>query len=206
MAHLERMTPTENSGLTVIKLGGSLVEAPELRRWLARIVEEPGPQVVVPGGGRFADAVRDAQAPLGLGEAACHRMALLAMAQLGCALVGMEPRLVAAPSVAEVQAALGQGRRPVWLPLDLLAGHAEIEENWRVTSDSLALWLARALGADLLLLVKSAGMPEGEATAEALARTGLVDAAFPAWRAGFEGEVRLVHRSALDLAGGCRCG
>ena len=201
------MRAKEETGPTVVKLGGSLVEAPELPAWLEAIAASSGSWVVVPGGGPFADAVRAAQGPMTLSEPACHRMALLAMAQLGCALVDREPRLLAAVSVAAVQAALAARRTPVWLPLDLLTSRAEIEESWRVTSDSLAAWLATEIGAARLLLVKSGAVPDGDHPARSLARSGLVDAAFLDYRGRFRGEVRLLHRAPADLRAdrGCRC-
>jgi 5-(aminomethyl)-3-furanmethanol phosphate kinase len=58
-----------------------------------------------------------------------------------------------------------------------------IAASWAVTSDSLAAWLARRLGARRLVLVKSAAAPSAAAPAELAAR-GLVDAAFPDYAAG----------------------
>ena len=46
----------------VVKLGGSLSETGELKRWLALITRARRPLIVVPGGGAFADAVRRAPA------------------------------------------------------------------------------------------------------------------------------------------------
>jgi aspartokinase-like uncharacterized kinase len=201
------MGMTEGTGITVIKLGGSLADTPELRAWLRLIAETSPAPVVVPGGGPFADTVRTAQVPLQLDDATCHRMALLAMAQFGFALAGIESRLKAAESLARVRGVLAEGLRPVWLPLDLLAGNRDIEESWRVTSDSLALWLARQLGAARLVLVKSGDIQPGQASPEALTESGLLDAAFGTSRRDFSGEVLLVHRSSLDLSfqTGCRC-
>ena len=55
----------------VLKLGGSLLEAPELDAWLATTVGAgAGRCVVVPGGGPFADRVRDSQPRLGFSDAA----------------------------------------------------------------------------------------------------------------------------------------
>jgi aspartokinase-like uncharacterized kinase len=66
----------------------------------------------------------------------------------------------------------------------------EIAASWEVTSDSLAAWLAHKIGARLLLLVKSAPA-ERPLDAPALARQGLVDAAFPSYvaRAPFAWDV-----------------
>jgi 5-(aminomethyl)-3-furanmethanol phosphate kinase len=176
----------------VVKLGGSLHDdAPALRRWLRSLVEAPDPpRVLVPGGGPFADAVRRLQPAMGFGDLAAHRMAILAMQQFGLALQALEPR------PARSSASVSASARPasVWLPWRLAGRDATIAASWDVTSDSLACWLAARLGAAALLLVKSGPVPTGEATAEALAATGLVDAAFPALARRFAGSIRVLPR------------
>ena len=57
-----------------------------------------------------------------------------------------------------------------------------------MTSDSLALWLAARIRARRCVLVKSADATPGR-NAAALARLGLVDAAFPAFAARFSGVI-----------------
>src|SRR5215510_16371000 len=69
--------------VTVVKLGGSYAHAAELKPWLAAIAACAGHVVLVPGGGPFADAVREAQARMGFDDRVAHRMALTAMAQYG---------------------------------------------------------------------------------------------------------------------------
>jgi aspartokinase-like uncharacterized kinase len=70
-----------------------------------------------------------------------------------------------------------------------------------VTSDSIALWLARRLGAPRLLLIKSASLTEGQASAEELVATGVLDRAFPGLVADYVGDIRCVGRgSAGELA------
>jgi hypothetical protein len=181
----------------VVKLGGSLHDAPQLRGWLERLVALPGPpRVVVPGGGPFADAVRKLQPRLGFAEVAAHGMAILAMQQYGLYLHGLEPRLVLAESEAELRSA----RAALWLPWRL-AGRAEgIAASWDVTSDSLACWLAARLGAEVLVLVKSAALPPGRHPPEALAALGVIDPAFPGFAAAFAGTVLLAHRDRLPDA------
>ena len=177
----------------VVKLGGSLHDAPALRGWLHRLAVGPGPaRVVVPGGGPFADSVRRLQPVLGFDELAAHRMAILAMQQLGLALQSLEPRLVLAETDVELRAA----RAAVWLPWRL-AGRAEaIQASWDVTSDSLACWLAGRLGAETLILVKSAPVPPGEHDAASLASAGLLDPAFAPMAQRFRGRILLLHRDA----------
>ncbi len=162
--------------LTVIKLGGSHAFAPHLRAWLDAIVQCAGHIVVVPGGGPFADAVRDAQPRIGFNDAAAHRMALLAMEQYGCALASLNSRFVLAESRTDIEGAVAAGNVPVWLPTRMVLVTNEIPWSWDVTSDSLAAWLAEVLGASRLLLVKH---DAARASADELAARGVVDPAFP---------------------------
>jgi aspartokinase-like uncharacterized kinase len=82
-------------------------------------------------------------------------------------------------TLPSIKAGLQRGQVPVWLPARMALGRPQIAESWDVTSDSLALWLARRLRARGLLLVKSARLPKGARTAVELSRRGIIDAAFP---------------------------
>jgi 5-(aminomethyl)-3-furanmethanol phosphate kinase len=159
-----------SDALIVVKLGGSYADSPLLSPWLAAIEAAAGRVVLVPGGGPFADAVRAAQPVMGFGDEAADAMALLAMAQFGLALCDLRTRLVSAESEGAIRAALGRGDVPVWAPLAMVRGEADLPRSWSVTSDSLALWLAQRLGAGALLLVKRRGDGREE---------GIVDAYFP---------------------------
>lgn len=179
----------------VVKLGGSLHDAPALRRWLHLLATAPGPpRVVVPGGGPFADAVRRLQPRLGFDDLAAHRMAILAMQQYGLHLAAVEPRLALAESEAELEAAAAA----VWLPWRLAGREPAIPASWEVTADSLAAWLAARLSAAVLVLVKSAPAPAGSPRPEDLAAMGLVDPAFQHFAACFAGRILVLHRDRPD--------
>lgn len=179
----------------VIKLGGSLARGGAMAG-LARLVAARPGWLIVPGGGGFADAVRAAQAPLGLSESACHRMALLAMEQTAYAVSDLAPGLGAVTALDNLSSLAHGGA--VWFPARGLIGHPDIAESWDVTSDSLACWLATALRAPRLVLVKAAGALPAAAhrrtaqNVEAWARAGLVDAAFPRFAAAYDGPLSLV--------------
>jgi aspartokinase-like uncharacterized kinase len=198
-------------GLAVIKLGGSVVRSPELNPWLEAIAASARPIVVVPGGGALADEVRAAQSALGFGDGAAHRMALLAMDQLAWAVAGLRPGFVVGDSEDALRATLEQGRVAVWAPYSLVADRADIPQSWTVTSDSLALWLARRLDAGCCYVVKSIERKHSRVSAAQLSRDGVVDEAFPAMMkdAGFP--VFLLGRGdqaalAASLSGGGPCG
>ena len=164
----------------VVKLGGSVVRSPDLPAWLDVIAAVPRRIVVVPGGGALADEVRACQSQLGFGDPAAHRMALLAMDQLAWAVAGLRGGFSVGATETELREALARGKIAVWAPYALVAGRTDVEESWRLTSDSLALWLAARLGASRCYLIKSIARPKAARLgARQLAREGIVDAAFP---------------------------
>lgn len=163
----------------VVKLGGSLHDSPYLRSWLKVVAAATAPVVIVPGGGPFADTVRVAQKRLRFSDSAAHGMALLAMDQYGLAMIDLIGGLQPAATLKSIAACLRSGGAAIWLPTATALGQSDIAENWDVTSDSLALWLAHRLRARGLLLVKAARLPNGPRSAAELAHRGIIDAAFP---------------------------
>jgi dihydroneopterin aldolase len=166
--------------LIVVKLGGSVVRSGALASWLEVIAGADIPVVIVPGGGALADEVRSCQQQLGFGEASSHRMALLAMDQLAWAVAGVRPGFEVGTAEEALRAILGRGLVAVWAPSALIAERTDIEATWRLTSDSLAVWLAGKLGAERCYLIKSVAAARGTRSAQALAAEGVVDEAFPA--------------------------
>ena len=87
----------------VIKLGGSLLGQPELPQWLNALTRfGDGKIVIVPGGGLFADAVREAQAETLIADGLAHEMAVMAMDQYAMLMTGLNPDLVMAASELEI--------------------------------------------------------------------------------------------------------
>jgi 5-(aminomethyl)-3-furanmethanol phosphate kinase len=179
-AHVSLAPSAGERELVVVKLGGSVVRSGELAAWLEAIASAPRPIVVVPGGGALADEVRSCQAALGFGDRAAHRMALLAMDQLAWAVAGLRQGFAVGTTEAELRDVLERGEVAVWAPYGLVAGRSDVEESWRLTSDSLALWLSARIGASRCFLVKSVRREGTRAGVRDLAQAGVVDAAFPA--------------------------
>lgn len=169
--------------MIVVKLGGSLGKAQTLRSWVAAIAHGKGRVVVVPGGGVFADTVREQQTHLQFSDRAAHRMAILAMEQYALVLAELSPEMTACARESDMRAALCRGSIPVWLPSEMALSDPDIPESWDVTSDSLSAWLARRIGAKRLMLVKSTAAPR-PLDPELLAARGLVDPLFPRFLAG----------------------
>lgn len=179
----------------VVKIGGSLTRTAPPRRLLERLCGQPG-VVLVPGGGALADQVRVMQTQMGLSDGAAHRMAILAMEQMGHAFLDIAPALRPVRTLADLASA-GVGGTALWLPAAMTLDAQDIPQGWDVTSDSLALWLAARLAAARLVLIKAPGVdvPRSTDRARDLAawsRAGLVDAAFATMAPGYSGDIVLV--------------
>lgn len=166
----------------IIKLGGSLVGHPRLPALLGALARRGAPLVLVAGGGPLADGVRALQPRLSLSDAACHRMAILAMEQTAHAFADLAPDLALADGPEAIARAHAEGRAALWRPAAMALAATDLPESWDLTSDSLAAWLAGVLGAARLTLVKSVAAPPAS-TPPDWARAGLVDPLFPAFAA-----------------------
>jgi aspartokinase-like uncharacterized kinase len=144
----------------VVRVGGGLLAAVEdFEAILAEIAESSVrvPLLVVPGGGPFADTVRDVDDRLSLPDDATHWMAVLAMDQYAHLIVSRLPRgkLVLRPN--DIDAALGERCVPVLAPYRWMREADPLPHSWDVTSDSISAWVAAQVGASRLVLVKPPG-------------------------------------------------
>jgi aspartokinase-like uncharacterized kinase len=167
----------------VIKVGGSLYDWPNLgeglRAWLEH--EVGGPALLVPGGGRLVDGVRELDQKHQLGEETAHWLALRALSVNAYFLVHLLPDSVLVNGL-EACAEVWRQRRAAVLDAYAFARSDEgcvgsLPHEWAVTSDSVAARVAHLLGANKLVLLKSADNPFNGNWAEA-GRQGFVDSRF----------------------------
>ncbi|MET0314938.1 MAG: aspartate kinase [Hansschlegelia sp.] len=168
---------------TIVKFGGSLLGASGLDALLAVAARHGA--IVVPGGGPFADTVRAAQQALGFGDEAAHQAAILAMEQTATVLAERAPGFALCATPGQFSALAG--RPAIWRPA-AMASAAALPASWDVTSDSLAVWLAIAIGAPRVALLKSASVAAG-GSPERWAADGLVDAYLPTIARGYDREI-----------------
>lgn len=140
----------------VIKIGGSLAKGKSLPRLCAALGEmAPAHHILlVPGGGTFADAVRECAGRLPLSGHAAHWMAVAAMDQYGLLLADLIPDSRAVYTLDEAEQTASKGFAPVLLPLALMRERDPLPHSWDVTSDSIAAWVAQQVKASVLALVK----------------------------------------------------
>ncbi len=140
----------------VIKIGGSLADNPEaLKELCAEVfrIAKKHAILVVPGGGKFADVVRELDSKFALTGAISHKMAILAMDQYGLLLSQVIPSCEALYSLKDAKLLSESGKVAVMLPSKLLFCDDSFEPSWDVTSDSIAAYIAVKVGASKLILV-----------------------------------------------------
>jgi 5-(aminomethyl)-3-furanmethanol phosphate kinase len=184
----------------VVKLGGSLHGDTLLPQWLSLLAELGGGRVtIVSGGGSLADEVRRLQGQWLIHDLAAHNMAVLAMAQGAQLLKALCPALELVNGEASIQPVLRRGQVAVWAPYELLREQADEDTNWDVTSDSIALGLARRLNAERLLVVKSCAV-DPHASLSQLVQLGVLDRAFARGARGAGFPIHVIPGAQLDSA------
>lgn len=174
-------------GITVLKLGGSLLDLGELPmrlRAVFKLLADDRPLLVC-GGGDAADVVRRWHETHALDEEQSHWLAMESIRLNQRLLLTLMPELELVSNRAAAESAWTRGRVPL---LDLMS-FVSLEESqaergaalphiWDVTSDSLAAWVAIHWPASRFLLLKSAELPP-LASLSQLASGGLLDGFFP---------------------------
>lgn len=186
--------------IIVVKLGGSFAGSRHLTDWVGALARCGGRSIIVPGGGPFADAVRQSQARIGFSNVTAHYLALLAMEQFGRVLASLDPNFRVADTATAIRGALRAGNVPIWLPVKMVLKCPEIPKSWEVTSDSLAAWLSGRIGARQLVLVKHGGPFGNPLSAVDLAALGIVDQAFPRFLASSGAQASIVAAEASGAA------
>jgi aspartokinase-like uncharacterized kinase len=153
--------------LSVVKVGGGVLAEPGALTAVGEAVSAAGRRhriLVVPGGGPFADEVRAFDRAIPLSPDAAHWMAILAMDQYAHVLV----ERIDGATLLEEPGALGATLGPVGVavlaPYRWMRAADVLPHAWEATSDSVAAFVAGALDADRLILVKPADGKVAELT------------------------------------------
>lgn len=167
--------------IVVLKVGGSLLDLPGLAIRLRQVLalRPQARPLLVAGGGATADVVRNWDRRHQLGDDLSHDLALLGMGLNEELFARLLSRARLVRNARQFDQATSDGCIPLlcahcFLKWGEAAGHDALPHSWDVTSDSIAAWTARVLGAWELVLIKSVPCPVGIPSDEA-ARQGLVD-------------------------------
>jgi aspartokinase-like uncharacterized kinase len=173
-----------SSGRTyrVVKLGGSLFANRSMTALTGRWLRENGDlaNLIVCGGGRLVDVLRDWSVAHNLDGETAHWSAIRLMDEMTRLLASRLPEFpLISPSSLPVQ--FGDANAFL-LSSRLLAARSQLPRNWEVSSDSLSAEIATWQGACELCLLKSA-LPASPSQEE-WGKSGFVDPFFRTASAG----------------------
>lgn len=142
---------------TVVKVGGSLGRERHPRSLMQTLCQRAKQNgiLVIPGGGPFADVIREHDDRLGLNPETAHWMAILAMDQYAHLLASLASKTQLVKQLEDAEKAIDEGQLPILLSYDLLRSDKTLSRSWDVTSDSIAAWVAGKARANQLILLKS---------------------------------------------------
>jgi aspartokinase-like uncharacterized kinase len=183
--------------VVVLKLGGSLLDKPDLARRLNQLLTNPdqccpgfmpSPDtrwLIISGGGAAADEIRRLDRLYHLPSSMTHWDAIAAMTFNAQLLARLIPALTLVKTAPEARIAWSSHRPAIldvhhYLKNEGQALAAELAESWDVTSDTIAAAIGKAWNCECLILAKSCDLPTPCTDWTAAAQLGLVDPAFPA--------------------------
>lgn len=156
------MNGQPDADFIVVKVGGSLYDYAQLASRLSLFVDSLAPAriAIFPGGGPFADVIRQLDICHGLGEEKSHWLAVQSLSSAARFLAQLlEPRAKVVTSLAQCQAIWTDGLVGVIDPEPFARDDIRYEDalprTWNMTSDSMALQLARRWRAKRVVLLKS---------------------------------------------------
>jgi 5-(aminomethyl)-3-furanmethanol phosphate kinase len=203
--------PQESQAISVVKIGGGISALPGALQRACTAVQAAAQihrLLIVPGGGPFADAVRDFQPRLGISDEAAHWMAILAMDQYAEVLADRIVGSVLLHQPGDIGTEVQPGRPGVLAPSRWMRSADVLPHSWDVTSDSIAAFIAGALDAERLILIKPSGEYNG---VDSYFRTAL-PSNLPSWSLGADAIDQLeaslsapIAAGGLESPGRCAC-
>lgn len=141
----------------VIKIGGSWIKNANLKKLVKLLANIKNQNlIIVPGGGIFADAVREASKLNNLSEHKSHFLALKSTEIFGHMIKSFEQKIHVTKSIDSFKV------KNLWLPSKILKNEKNFKKNWESTSDSVATWLYSKIFASGLIFVKSISLGTGK--------------------------------------------
>lgn len=147
-----------SSEKAIFKIGGTVLENPIYLKntftQLHKLVEENFIKaiIVIPGGGSYANFVREIDQELSIGDAIAHWMAIYTMNYNGYIIRQKYPSIILTENIDELKTA--DRAFSLFLPFKYLKKHDPLPHSWDVTSDSITLYIAHKLDLRECFLVK----------------------------------------------------
>ena len=172
-----------------IKIGGSLLDNNKLSYFLKLVVQQKKKCVLIPGGGVFADTVRQQQQKLKFDDLTAHNLSVLSMLKVGHIL---KSKISKYCEIIKNTSQLSHSKKCnvfIWNPEQEIYNEKNIHTNWKMTSDTIALKVSKKINSNVLIIVKSCEIPSDKTNlhpfvlnkkkVRELSKIKILDKAFP---------------------------
>lgn len=139
----------------VVKLGGSLFPEEIIKFCNAMIGKRV---LLICGGGEFANKIREYNEKMHFSDTANHKTAVMCMDIIGMLIADKVDNLKAVYSLEKANKVLEEGNVPVLLPSKLMEYQDPLEHSWKVTSDSIAIYISWLLESKILIVTNVDGI------------------------------------------------
>ncbi len=174
------LNPFQEQPATIIKVGGSLFDSPDLGSRLESFLQThqfPNP-VLISVGAVFADVIRRLDRIHQLEDSVSHLLGTNTLNLSSRFVASLSDKLVQTSCPVQVSTLREQEHVPVFDASEFTLEHSLLPSSWDVTSDSIAAWLCSLHPESQLVLLKSRRAPLPLTFFDA-AQNGLVDLHFP---------------------------
>lgn len=142
----------------IFKIGGKILENHEnINTTIAQLSQLYKEKIIkkiilIPGGGSYANFIRNLHDKLEFDEELAHWMAILSMNYNGKELNEKFPEIIAIDNISKLKKL--NKTFSIFLPFKYLKKNNQLPHNWDVTSDSIVLFLAKELELNKCFLIK----------------------------------------------------
>jgi len=140
----------------IVKIGGSLLHKTTIIDTLSEVLTSLNARIaLIPGGGVFANKVRELFVRHEISSVEAHYMAIKAMEVYSILLASRIKNSRLCSSLEQARSAMDEGKIAIILPYKIISKTRVLPALWKITSDSIAVFLATLLKADFAILLKS---------------------------------------------------
>lgn len=145
---------------TIIKFGGSIAERGTLKqivqlgKTLSSLFDRRQDFAIIPGGGLFAEFVRETQEKYSLDDEQAHWMAIQAMEQHASLLLKFMPNSILHDFASKDFEALIFDELPILRVMKYMITESDLEKTWNSTSDAIATEIALKIKAEKIVFLK----------------------------------------------------
>ncbi|HIP17664.1 MAG TPA: hypothetical protein EYG76_05165 [Methanothermococcus okinawensis] len=139
--------------INIVKIGGSLTYFSEsLLNELKSFSNPKNKIIIIPGGGKFANVVRELDTSVKMRDRTSHKLALLSMDMMGIYFSELSD-IETVNTLYDAKEILKKKNIVILLPSKIVLSTDELPNSWEVTSDSVAAYITKLLKLNRLIIV-----------------------------------------------------